>query len=183
MAVHRVWYGDIPRGTEKAICQKQEGLLTRAFSWRLRLSCRLQRIRPASLVAADAQTLGAPEGETVDRKALLRLYKETPRAAGLFAVRNTIDGVLLVGTSTDLPGMLNRQRFQLEMRSHPDKVLQADWERLGSDAFSFEVLEELKLPEERGYDLHDDLTALRDLWLEKLSAAGQVLYPSSSRGT
>jgi hypothetical protein len=39
-------------------------------------------------------------------------------------VRNTANGESLVGTSPDLPGMLNRQRFQLERSSHPDPELQ-----------------------------------------------------------
>ena len=46
----------------------------------------------------------------VDRKALIRQYKETRRPAGVFRVRNTANGKSLVGTSVDLPSMLNRQR-------------------------------------------------------------------------
>ena len=69
----------------------------------------------------------------LDRKAMLRQYKETPRPAGLFGVRNIEDDRLLIGFSVDLPAMLNRQRFQLEMGLHPDNELQADWHRCGSD--------------------------------------------------
>lgn len=116
----------------------------------------------------------------VDRKAMARQYKETPRPAGVFVVRNTAEDRLLVGVSTDLPGMLNRQRFQLDMGSHPDKTLQADWNRLGSDAFVIEVLDELELPAEPGYDPGDDLAALRDVWIEKLTASARPLYPSSA---
>lgn len=110
-----------------------------------------------------------------------REYKENPRPAGLFAVRNTVSGELLVGMSTDLPGMLNRQRFQLEMGSHPDKQLQADWARLGPDAFAFEVLDELEVRAEPGLDLREELSVLRDMWLGKLTSEGRALYPSSMR--
>jgi hypothetical protein len=111
-----------------------------------------------------------------------RQYKETPRPAGIFAVRNVPEDKMLVGQSPDLPGMLNRQRFQLEMGSHPDRELQADWNRLGAEAFVFEVLDELDVPSDPGYQASDDLAALRDVWLERLSGSGQSLYPFSSRG-
>jgi hypothetical protein len=119
----------------------------------------------------------------LDRKALRREYKETSRPAGVFAVRNTVDHVLLVGVSSDLPSMFNRQRFQLEMKAHPDKNLQADWQRLGPDAFSFEVLDRLEAPEDPQVDLRRDLATLLDMWLTKLEAEGQALYPMSKRRT
>lgn len=113
---------------------------------------------------------------------MLRRYKETPRPAGVFAVRNTVEGTMLIGVSTDLPGILNRQRFQLEMGSHPDKALQSDWNRLGPDAFVIEVLDQLEPPvEQAGYDARDELDALREMWFERLSASGQQLYASSTR--
>ena len=54
-----------------------------------------------------------------DRKARIRKYKETPRPAGVYRVRNTVTGKLLIGSTSDLPAMLNRQRFQLEMGADP----------------------------------------------------------------
>ena len=35
----------------------------------------------------------------IDRKAVRRQYKESARPAGLFAVRNTTDGAMLIGAS------------------------------------------------------------------------------------
>ncbi len=119
---------------------------------------------------------------SVDRKALTREYKQTPRPAGIFAVRNTASGRVLIGTTADLPGMLNRQRFQLEMGSHADRELQADWNSLGGDAFAFEALDELELPEDPAFDPADDLKALHALWAEKLTAEGVELYRDSRRG-
>jgi hypothetical protein len=119
----------------------------------------------------------------LDRKAMLRQYKETPRAAGLFAVRNTADGGLLVGVSTDLPAMLNRQRFQLQTGMHADKALQADWDRVGPDAFSFEVLDGLERAEGADSDLRDDLRTLHGMWVARLASAGLALYPSSTKSS
>jgi len=118
----------------------------------------------------------------IDRKALIREYKQTPRPAGIFRVHNTKADISLLGSTPDLPGMLNRQRFQLEMGSHPSKQLQADWNELGPDAFAFEVLDHLEPSDEPGYDPSDDLGALKAMWIEKLSTAGHALYPELGRG-
>jgi hypothetical protein len=79
--------------------------------------------------------------------------------------------------------MLNRQRFQLEGDLHPDKELQADWNDLGPDAFTFETLDLLKPSDDPGYDSTEDLRALKEMWLEKLAASGVPLYRQSSRDT
>ncbi len=118
----------------------------------------------------------------MDRKAATRAYKEQPRPAGLFSVTNTADGTVLIGTTANLPGMLNRQRFQLEMGSHPDKALQADWNRLGPEAFTFEILDELAPAEDAGTDPNDELAVLMEMWLSKLAQSGRELYPTSRRG-
>lgn len=116
-----------------------------------------------------------------DRKALTRAYKESVRPAGIYSVRNTSSGRVLVGSSPDVPGMLNRQRFQLEMGSHPDRDLQADWNTLGADAFAFEVLDLLDAPDEASSDVAEDLAVLGALWFERLTGDGTALYPQSSR--
>lgn len=111
-----------------------------------------------------------------DRKARIREYKESHLPAGVFRVRNIAAGRSFVGTSPNLPGMLNRQRFQLEMGSHADKDLQRDWNELGADAFAFEVLDRIE-PTADGSDASaDDLAALKELWVEKLSATGEQFY-------
>src|SRR5258708_4827892 len=104
----------------------------------------------------------------MDRKALIRDYKENRRPIGVFRVRNTVNGKSLVGTSTDLPAMLNRQRWQLSLGSHPSRELQNDWNEIGSDAFVFEILDTLTAPDQPDYDPSDDLRALEELWLDKI---------------
>jgi len=114
--------------------------------------------------------------DQIDRKALARAYKETPRPAGVFCVRNTVANKLLIGVSKDLPGMLNRQRFQLEMNAHANKALQSDWNELGPGSFVFEELDRLDMPEDSGYDPSADLQILEQMWRERLSADGRVVY-------
>jgi hypothetical protein len=119
----------------------------------------------------------------IDRKARIREYKGKSQPAGIYRVRNTRTGKSLVGSTVNLPGMLNRQRFQLEHGSHPDRELQRDWDELGSDAFEFEALDRLKPRDEPAYDPTGDLRVLKEMWLEKLMAAGEPLYRQSRRGT
>lgn len=105
----------------------------------------------------------------MDRKARIREYKETPRPMGVYRVRNMINGKSLIGSSVDLPAMLNRQRTQLKTGTHSNRALQKDWSELGPEAFDFEVLDTLKAPDQPGYDPTDDLRTLEEMWLDKLS--------------
>jgi len=119
----------------------------------------------------------------IDRKARIREYKETPRPAGIYRVRNTVTGRSLVGSSLNLPGMLNRQRFQLENGSHPDRELQIDWNKLGPDAFEFEILDQLESKDESEKRIAEELCVLLTMWLDKLMSSGESLYRQSLRGT
>ena len=117
----------------------------------------------------------------MNRKEQIRLYKETPRPAGIWRVLNTVSGKSLVGSSPNLPGILNRQRFQLENKTHPDGELQKDWNELGPDAFRFETLDRLEPSGDQG-DPAEDLRALKQLWLEKFAESDEPLYAQSRRG-
>lgn len=113
----------------------------------------------------------------MNRKALSRAYKETRRPMGVYQVRNTRDGRVLVGRSVDLPAILNRERTQLQFGGHRNRELQRDWNELGPDAFAFEVLDTLEVPDgPPGYDPADDLRMLEALWLEKLEPFGERGY-------
>ena len=118
----------------------------------------------------------------VDRKALIREYKKTSLPAGVYRVRNTASGKSLVGWSVNLPGILNRRRFQLENGMHPDAELQADWNELGPGAFEFEVLDRLEPKDDPAYDPTDDLGVLWEMWIERLTASGEALYQRSPSG-
>ncbi len=116
-----------------------------------------------------------------DRKAKVRQYLSAPRPAGLYSVRNTETGRLLFGSTRDLPGMLNRQRFQLEMGVHPDRELQADWNEFGAGAFAFEVLDRLDGGDDPTLDLTEDLRVLKAMWLQTLTESSTPLYRTSTR--
>ncbi|MBU1701800.1 MAG: GIY-YIG nuclease family protein [Candidatus Eisenbacteria bacterium] len=119
----------------------------------------------------------------IDRKARIREYKETPRPAGVYRVRNSMRGKSLIGSTIDIPSMLNRHRFQLENGLHPDKELLGDWNEIGADAFEFETLDQLEPSDKPAYDPTEDLAVLKSMWIEKLTASGETLYQQSKRYT
>jgi hypothetical protein len=112
----------------------------------------------------------------MDKKALIREYKENPRPMGVYQVRNTVNGKLLVGASVNLPAILNRHRSELRAGGHRNRELQKEWHEFGAEAFEFEVLDTLAPPDSPGYDPSTDLRALEDLWLDKLKPFGERGY-------
>ncbi len=119
----------------------------------------------------------------MDKKALLREYKETPRPAGVYRIRNTVNGRTLVGSSVNLPAILNRHRSELRAGGHRNRELQKEWTEFGPDAFEFEVLDTLAEPDGPDYDPSADLRALEELWLDKLSPYGERGYNAPPRRT
>jgi hypothetical protein len=118
-----------------------------------------------------------------NRRELRRAYKESRRPMGVYQVRNTRDGRLLVARSVDLPSALNRERAALRFGAHANAALQRDWHALGPDAFAFEVLDTLTPPEgNAAYDPADDLRVLEAMWLERLQPWGDRGYLPEPRG-
>jgi hypothetical protein len=113
----------------------------------------------------------------MNRKELVRAFKEARRPMGVYRVRNVLDGRSVVGRSVDLPSILNRQRAQLRLGAHRNEALQRDWNELGPGAFVFEVLDTLTPPDgQPAYDPADDLRVLEAMWLERLQPFGSGGY-------
>ena len=117
------------------------------------------------------------------RTELKRRYKEAGTPMGVFAVRNTANGKVMVGSAKNLPGALNGARFQLRLGGHRNRDLQRDWHEHGEAAFAFEVLDELERTHpDPHHDYGDDLAALEALWLEKLRPYGDAGYHRAKPG-
>jgi hypothetical protein len=112
----------------------------------------------------------------MDKRTLKRQYKESEIPAGVYRVVNKQTDRSLVGSSINLPAILNRHRADLKMGSHRNRDLQRDWDEFGEGAFAFEVLDTLTPRDEPGYDMKRDLRALEDLWLERLAPYGDRGY-------
>jgi hypothetical protein len=110
------------------------------------------------------------------RKDLKSKYKSAGTPAGVFQVRNLINGKIFLGIAQNLPGILNSNRFQLTAGNHPNASLQAEWKQYGPNAFAFEILDELTLSDDGRVNIRTELSELEDLWLEKLKPYGDQGY-------
>lgn len=113
------------------------------------------------------------------RKERIDEYKNQKQHAGVFQIRNTLNGKVFIEASVNLDKIWNRHQFQLKMGGHPNAALQSDWNAMGESAFVFEVLSEIEQKE--GSDvanLNRDLKTLEQLFLEELQPYGERGYHS-----
>ena len=115
------------------------------------------------------------------RKEINREYQERVKPSGVFQVKNLENGKVLLGSSLNLEGPLNKYRFMLRINSHPNKELQKDWNELGESQFSFEILEVVQVQDNPNFNLNDELTLLEEIWLEKLQPFGERGYNTSPK--
>lgn len=114
------------------------------------------------------------------RKEWIELYKQARKAAGVYGVRNRETGRLLLGSSVNLHGPLNRHRSELRNGSHRCAALQADWDRLGEDRFSFEILD--RVPDGlEGLERDEALRQLEQKWLAACAPGSAGCYNSSPK--
>ena len=116
------------------------------------------------------------ENKVKSRKELNKEYVERVKPAGVYQIKNLANGKVLLGSSLNLEGPLNRHKFMLKIGSHTNKALQKDWDNVGADQFVFEVLEEVQRNDDPSFNLKDELTLLEMIWLEKLQPVGEHGY-------
>ena len=119
--------------------------------------------------------------ENKTRKELNREYLERVKPSGVFQVKNLANGKVLLGSSLNLDGSLNKHRFMLKIGSHTNKALQADWNEFGPGQFVLEVLEEVQRRDDPSFNLSDELALLEMVWLEKLQPVGERGYNLNER--
>lgn len=116
------------------------------------------------------------------RKDMVAAYMEKTKPMGIMQIQNKQNGKRLLISSVNLDGMMNREKFMLDMGNHSNKELQQDWKELGSDQFSFEILDQLKPKEDRVLDrqqlkqVKEELALLEQMWLDKLQPYGEQGY-------
>ena len=103
------------------------------------------------------------------------------KPAGVDQVKNLANGKVLLGSSMNLEGPLNRHKFMLKIGSHHNKDLQKDWDELGAEKFVFEILEQVQVKDDPNFNLKDELTLLEMIWLEKLQPFGERGYNINER--
>lgn len=111
------------------------------------------------------------------RKELMEQYKQMKSAMGIFIVRCKVNNKCYIQTTQDLKGLMNRTQVQLMAGLHKNKELQKEWNDLGSDNFTIEILENLKYDkDETKTDYSEELKVMQFIWEEKLIQQNNEFY-------
>ena len=103
------------------------------------------------------------------RKEAIKEYKQTLQPMGIFQIKNLSNGKIFIESSKNLNGSLNSGKFQLEVGSHRNRILQEEYSKFGGSQFSFEILDRLEpKKDDPDYDYKEDLETLKSMWLERL---------------
>ena len=103
-----------------------------------------------------------------ERKAAIKAYKARKPRPGIYGVRHRATGRCWAGSSPNLDTTRNGLWGTLNTGRHLDRSLQAEWRRLGEQAFEFVILDTLKddvLP----LAVKDLLKEKKRLWAEQFA--------------
>jgi hypothetical protein len=78
--------------------------------------------------------------------------------AGVYAITNTVTGKVYVGFGLDVLTRMTAHVRRLGLGKHFSRTLQSDWDTLGADAFTLELVEEVN------GDL-DEQVAIEERWI------------------
>ncbi len=108
------------------------------------------------------------------RKELQQQYQQMKTYMGIYQITNTVNGKVLISTSPNLKNRWLTLRLQLDMGRHANSELQKDWNELGEESFTYEVVEEKEVAEDT--DIRWELRQMEEAWLEKLRPYGDRGY-------
>ena len=112
----------------------------------------------------------------MNRKEMINKYKQTIQPMGIYQIKNMKNGKIYIERAKDLRGKINSSKFQLKNGLHPNKEMQRDFNEMGEESFSFDVLDYLKPKEDLNYDYTEELRLLKEMWLEKLQPYNEKGY-------
>lgn len=105
-----------------------------------------------------------------NRKELIQNYKDRKVIGGVYCIKNTVNGKILLQSTVDLQGGLNRFEFAKITGSCVSLFLQKDWAEFGKDAFDIKVLDKLEKSEEQTQkEFLQDIKELEEIWKEKFN--------------
>jgi hypothetical protein len=100
------------------------------------------------------------------RKELLEQYKQIKTYMGIIQIKNNVNEKAFIDTCSNLKNRWLTLKGQLDMGRHPNSQLQKDWNELGPEAFTYEILEKKEADEVS--DVRWELKKMKNKWLEKL---------------
>ncbi len=115
-----------------------------------------------------------------NNKTLKQQYLETKNRAGVYAIRNQITGRALVAGSSNVQGILNRHRFELQHGLHRNARLAQDWAEHGETNFLFDVLDMVTPSDDPAFNAARELDMLVSLWRQEIPCVGEHGYDAPS---
>lgn len=109
------------------------------------------------------------------KKELKQQYKEIPIEAGIYQIKNNKNHKVFICSTRNFK-TINGAKLQLETGTHMNKALQVEWNQFGKEAFTFEILENLKKKNDPFYNEKEALTELEEKWLDTLQPYGEKGY-------
>jgi len=110
------------------------------------------------------------------RKALIQAYKLAFPPMGIYAIRNLASGRVLVDSSPNVTGALNRHRTQLRLGLHRIKALQEDWHLHGEAGFAFDMLQAVEERTDPAFDYAAERERLLQPWRERVPPGSPDSY-------
>ncbi|HNW35903.1 MAG TPA: GIY-YIG nuclease family protein [Candidatus Ozemobacteraceae bacterium] len=114
--------------------------------------------------------------DTTRRKELKKAAKEAIPAMGVFQIRNTANGRLLIGSSMNLKSSSNSFQMKLSFFSNHNTLLKADLVNCGPAAFKFEILETIDAEKIEMADWPSTVRSLEKKWKSELHPYGEKGY-------
>ena len=102
------------------------------------------------------------------RREMSRRARDAFPPMGVYIIRDKETGQVLVASSRNVHGAINRIKFELRLRSHSNRALQAAWDQGGPERFDFEIVDLLEEKDDPEYDYGAELRALEQLYREEL---------------
>jgi group I intron endonuclease len=112
----------------------------------------------------------------MNKKEMINKYKQTIQPMGIYQIKNMKNGKIYIGSAKDLRGKINSNKFQLKNGLHFNKEMQKDFNEIGEESFSFDILDYLKPKEDLNYDYTEELKILEEMWLGKLQPYNEKGY-------
>lgn len=110
------------------------------------------------------------------KEELKEQYKLIKPKIGVFQIRNTVNGKILIDSSANLDKIWNRHRTALNFGNHHNAALQAEWNTLGENSFTFEILSEVRQTDDQNVDYAREAKRLAEMFIEELQPYAERGY-------
>ncbi len=106
---------------------------------------------------------------TDNKRELKEQYKNRVQIGGVYRVNCEGSTNTWLRATKNMQGTKNRFEFSVSANFCPEAAMTKDWNQFGASAFTFEVLEELKMGEaQTEKEFADDVNTLLEIWTEKI---------------